>query len=185
LHQSCGSGDCAADETVLTDYDADCVADESDNCVLAEDPAGGYNPEQFDGDEDGVGYPCDTNDGDATGTGVSLIDGPSFNMAGSYRFDGDCPGFLTATVAQNSDRVRLTDDSGRTFDGEASLEADGVTMTATLSNANGATCVFSADAVTFVSAIACSNGPDAACRGEGLKTGTSLWSEWDRDESSL
>jgi len=53
--QKCGPG-----SSPLSDADSDCVADESDNCPLS------YNPAQSDGDEDGVGAECDSNDADDT-----------------------------------------------------------------------------------------------------------------------
>ena len=57
-------GQCAANGTVLTDIDADCVEDSSDNCIYVSDPESSYNPDQFDGDDDGIGVPCDIDDTD-------------------------------------------------------------------------------------------------------------------------
>lgn len=176
FHQSCGGGDCAADKTVLVDYDSDCVEDENDNCVLAENPAGGYNPEQFDGDEDGVGFPCDGDDSNSGSAGVFLVNGPAFNMAGTYDFSDECSGAFTATIRQDGGQVEFVS-SVATFGGEAVLEPDGITMTADLSGSNGVTCSFSADALTMRADLSCSDGSGTPCLAQGLKTSTSLWSD--------
>lgn len=42
----------------MLDVDSDCTSDENDNCVVI------YNPQQFDGDDDGVGAECDADDAD-------------------------------------------------------------------------------------------------------------------------
>ncbi len=55
---SCEGGTCAATDNPLTDADSDCVEDSGDNCPLV------YNPDQFDGDEDGQGFDCDSDDND-------------------------------------------------------------------------------------------------------------------------
>src|SRR5689334_8708574 len=63
---SCKGGLCAATEDPLQDADGDCTADAGDNCASV------YNPSQFDGDADGVGEACDSDDGDdAVATSVS------------------------------------------------------------------------------------------------------------------
>lgn len=61
---SCEGGTCAATDNPLTDADSDCVEDSGDNCPLV------YNPDQFDGDEDGQGFDCDSDDSDEA---VALI----------------------------------------------------------------------------------------------------------------
>lgn len=55
---ACTGNECSAVSTVITDQDSDCIEDSADNCV------GFYNPDQFDGDEDGVGEACDVDDTD-------------------------------------------------------------------------------------------------------------------------
>ena len=57
---SCRGGTCAALGNSMLDQDSDCVADSGDVCV------GVYDPAQFDGDEDGVGAACDSDDTDET-----------------------------------------------------------------------------------------------------------------------
>ncbi|MBU0506074.1 MAG: hypothetical protein ABII18_04735 [bacterium] len=57
---SCRGGTCAALGNSVADQDSDCVDDTSDVCV------GIYDPAQFDGDEDGVGAACDSDDTDET-----------------------------------------------------------------------------------------------------------------------
>lgn len=70
---ACEGGECAATDSPLTDADSDCIEDGGDNCPLI------YNPEQFDGDEDGVGVPCDSDDTDDT-VGSALITGMAMGL---------------------------------------------------------------------------------------------------------
>lgn len=69
---SCKGGTCAAVISALEDADSDCVADSGDNCPLI------YNPSQFDGDEDGMGYTCDVDDGDDSVGPAALVTSPFF-----------------------------------------------------------------------------------------------------------
>lgn len=55
---ACSGEECSATSSAFSDTDSDCVDDSGDNCV------GFYNPDQFDGDEDGLGYICDYDDTD-------------------------------------------------------------------------------------------------------------------------
>lgn len=64
---SCKGGTCAGQTDPLSDKDSDCVADSGDNCPLE------YNPSQFDGDEDGLGFACDSDDTDDTIGTTELI----------------------------------------------------------------------------------------------------------------
>lgn len=70
---ACEGGECAATDSPLTDADSDCIEDGGDNCPLI------YNPEQFDGDEDGVGVPCDSDDTDDT-VGSALVTGMELGL---------------------------------------------------------------------------------------------------------
>lgn len=85
---SCKGGACAATDSALEDADSDCVADTGDNCGLL------YNPDQFDGDEDGVGAACDaddTNDAVANITVVAASISTSENFPASYLFSSQSP----------------------------------------------------------------------------------------------
>lgn len=73
---SCEGGTCAATDSPLIDADSDCLPDSSDNCPLI------YNPEQFDGDEDGVGVDCDTDDTDDTVAAISADGDAEFALLG-------------------------------------------------------------------------------------------------------
>lgn len=80
---SCKGGLCSATEDGLTDADSDCLADTADNCPV------NYNPDQFDGDEDGQGAACDSDDGDDS---VALIKGPEISNTppnSNYEFPQD------------------------------------------------------------------------------------------------
>ena len=64
-----GGAKCGPSVDPLSDADSDCLIDSSDNCPLS------YNPAQFDGDEDGVGNICDSDDADDTvGTTTAVSD---------------------------------------------------------------------------------------------------------------
>ena len=76
---SCSGNECAATSTIIDDQDSDCVDDSADNCV------GWYNPDQFDGDEDGFGVACDSDDTDATTVGLALSE--DADLIGRYSWD--------------------------------------------------------------------------------------------------
>lgn len=87
---SCKGGTCAAVMSALEDADSDCVADSGDNCPLI------YNPSQFDGDEDGMGYTCDVDDGDDSVGPATLVASPFFtknqgNSAAHYIIPRELP----------------------------------------------------------------------------------------------
>src|SRR3990167_8891590 len=104
LNQACGGGECASDKTVLVDFDSDCVNDDDDNCVLEGDPAGSYNPDQYDGNNNGVGQPCDPFDAESLITASAYWES-RFNMAGDYEFtDAACPGLTRLNLEQNETR---------------------------------------------------------------------------------
>lgn len=76
---ACKGGEkCGPGSSPLSDADSDCISDESDNCPLE------YNPAQADGDEDGVGFSCDSDDANDA-VAVSLNDGQAL-MAVFYVF---------------------------------------------------------------------------------------------------
>jgi len=77
-HINCSGQECSASKEFITDIDSDCVDDTGDNCV------GTYNPDQFDGDEDGVGTACDSSDTDDTTSGVTLIKETEIDLFGHY-----------------------------------------------------------------------------------------------------
>lgn len=78
MHTACSGGECAATSDFLTDIDSDCIDDDSDNCV------GWYNPHQFDGDDDGIGAACDSDDTDSSVAAVAWIEEPEADMMGHY-----------------------------------------------------------------------------------------------------
>lgn len=182
---SCSGGNCAATNDVLTDFDADCIEDASDNCVIAENPGAGYNPEQFDGDGDGIGVPCDTSDTDATTAGVGLVTDLAFNIAGTYEFsENDC-GLTTLTVDQQDGDVVFTFDGEDTFSGTATLsDSLSGTVAARLSDANGTFCQTTQDAVTNIMDLVCTNAQShSPCHATGVKITTKLWSDADQGDS--
>ncbi|MBF0104436.1 MAG: hypothetical protein HQM16_03810 [Deltaproteobacteria bacterium] len=83
IQLSCSGNQCAASANFLDDDDSDCVADTADNCL------GWFNPDQYDGDDDGVGSTCDNDDTDDLTAGISLIDEPELNLSGHYKIVED------------------------------------------------------------------------------------------------
>lgn len=125
MQTACSGGQCAANSSALSDIDADCVADTSDNCVNPNDPASSYNPEQFDGDSDGVGVPCDIDDIDDTNAFTTLDHSGStqFNVAGIYTIvKSSCSNASDVIITQNADHVHVSTDAGDTMTGVAFAE---------------------------------------------------------------
>lgn len=173
----CDGGICAASESVLEDADGDCVVDTSDNCISVENPGATYNPEQFDGDEDGIGAPCDSNDTDDTTAGVSLIKEMSFNAGGTYVFAGGCENFSAVELAQNQTAAHVIDASGKAYQGTAEISSDGSLITVLFSDAT-TVCALELDALTADAVLSCqSDGSDEPCRSIGAREAVQLWSD--------
>jgi hypothetical protein len=104
LLNACEGGECAATDSPLTDADSDCIEDGGDNCPLI------YNPEQFDGDEDGVGVPCDSDDTDDT-VGSALVTGMELGLVNDIASQTPyvLPQGLALTSQQNSWRTPRSD----------------------------------------------------------------------------
>lgn len=174
LQSGCDGGICAASESVLEDADGDCVVDESDNCISISNPGATYNPEQFDGDEDGVGIPCDTNDADDTAT---LIKDVAFNAGGLYDFEGDCEDFAQTSLLQYENTVEIGDSSGTTYRGTALLNADGSRIAASFSNTS-IVCTLDLDTLTQDAALSCQSVENqASCLSIGQRKTVQLWND--------
>lgn len=94
LLSGCKGGTCGPLTSPLADADSDCVEDGADNCVFI------YNPTQFDGDEDGVGFACDDDDtDDSVALKVPTVFVPGYPSAGESlpalaKTTDDCRYFL-------------------------------------------------------------------------------------------
>lgn len=115
-HMACSGNECAATSDYITDIDSDCVDDSSDNCV------GTYNPDQFDGDEDGIGYACDSDDTVDGDLSAPLLVAADFNISGYYEIlNGNCDLFSSLSVNQTGMDLAANDDQGHLYEGEATL----------------------------------------------------------------
>lgn len=173
---NCSGGECAAVNTVFEDFDSDCVADSNDNCVLAEDPAAGYNPEQFDGDDDGVGVPCDGNDQDPNSTGVFLAKDLPFNIAGSYLItEQNCFWPSEVSIQQNNVSVQISD-LNPNLNGEVILNSD-EQIAYTNFHSKQSDCFGIFDIINKTFSLHCHNkNNDDFCQAIGTKQSTKLWS---------
>jgi hypothetical protein len=122
---ACSGNECAASNDFYDDIDSDCVVDTSDNCV------GTYNPSQFDGDEDGVGAACDSNDTSDTEAGVYLHKESDFNLAGYYAVDG-CLTSDEFLVEQDTTDITLYTDNDETLEGSAEYNTENLLITANI-----------------------------------------------------
>lgn len=173
----CEGGICAASENVLEDIDADCVVDESDNCVSISDPGSTYNPEQFDGDEDGVGVPCDSDDTSDTTAGVFLTGGAAFNAGGLYDFEGSCEDFVQTSLLQYETTVEISDSWGTTYRGTSELSTDGNKIAASFSNVS-VVCALELDALTQDADLSCQSVENqTTCHSVGQRKTIQLWNE--------
>lgn len=132
---ACSGNECSASSDYLDDIDSDCVADASDNCV------GTYNPDQFDGDEDEIGYACDADDTAEGSISAELAVDTEFNLAGFYEFENECGNFTSLSIEQSLDAITATDNSENNFSGLASTDSRSDTITGSIENANQ-TCDF-------------------------------------------
>lgn len=122
---ACRGGLCAGQTDAQDDVDSDCEADDTDNCIMV------YNPQQFDGDDDGVGAECDADDNDegvasisaevlgdvsVDPTGLTLL--PDFS--GEYFLnETECTAIdATLAISQSGTSLTLSGDINGTYTAE-------------------------------------------------------------------
>lgn len=125
---SCSGNECSATSDYLADIDSDCVEDASDNCV------GTYNPDQFDGDEDEIGYACDADDTVDGSVNALLSIESGFNVAGFYEFSNNCGNFSSLKVEQSQNEITATDNSENNYQGLVSFNPENSLVTGSLKN---------------------------------------------------
>lgn len=125
---SCSGNECSATSDYLADIDSDCVEDASDNCV------GTYNPDQFDGDEDEIGYACDADDTVDGSVSALLSIESGFNVAGFYEFTNNCENFSSLKIEQSQNKITATDNLENNYQGLVDFENS--IITGSLKNEN-------------------------------------------------
>ncbi len=162
LFAACSGSECSATSDFIDDIDSDCAEDSADNCV------GTYNPDQFDGDDDGIGYACDADDTVEGSVSALLMVESEFNIAGYYEFENVCGNFTTLKIEQSLNTITATDDSENIFEG--SVDSENTTAAGSLTNDN-LKCDFSYDSASNVMNMNCD------CSFTGTKLFTHLKTE--------
>lgn len=171
-----------ANSNVLEDYDADCIADDQDNCLLDGNPEGSYNPDQFDGNQNEIGQPCDKLDSVEESSDERVASGSlgalAFNIAGEYELVSPaCPDFGDLSLDQNDERVRAVIGNGDPLTGTATLDADTGVITARV-KAETLSCDTRFELADTTMEFSCANlVTGELCQGLGEKTLTRLWTD--------
>lgn len=161
---ACSGSECSASADFLDDIDSDCADDSGDNCV------GTYNPDQFDGDEDGIGYACDADDTVDGSVSALLSLNTEFNMAGFYEFANSCENFTALKIEQSQNKITATDEFENIYQGLAHFDSENLKISGSLKNTNQ-TCDFIYDPFTNSMHVNC------GCEFLGEKTFTHLRTE--------